>query len=150
MWTLFKGNSRFIGGANYGSREAGDMRFDPLISEHNSFAATLIKNHVAPMGPLLTQNMLGYRNPRAKRSEEERRGAKRSKTPMNLTLKMENDPSDDEDEMISLSVLFNKLRQVKSLPTLSIIPSRFELHDQARGEATTKELNLANRGLSEA
>ena len=72
-------NARFIGGADHGYREAGDMWFDPLISEHNSFAATLIKNHVAPMGPLLTQNMLGYRNPRAKRSEEEQRGAKRSK-----------------------------------------------------------------------
>ena len=69
---------------------------------------------------------------------------------MNLTLKMENDPSDDEDEMISLSVLFNKLSQVKSLPTLSIIPSRFELHDKAHSEATMRELNLSNRGLSEA
>ena len=67
---------------------------------------------------------------------------------MNLTLTMENDPSDDEDEIISLSVLSNKLRQVKSLPSLSIIPYRFELHDQARGEATMRELNLYNRGIS--
>ena len=123
---IFHRNARFIGGADYGSREAGDMWFDPLISEHNAFAATLRKNHVSPMGPLLPQNMPGYRKPRAKRS----------KTPMNSTLKMENDPSDDEDEMISLSVLSNKLRQVKYFPSLSIIPSRFELHDQARGEAT--------------
>ena len=69
---------------------------------------------------------------------------------MNSTLTMENDPSDDEDEMISLSILSNKLRQVKSLPTLSIIPSCFELHDKAHGEATMREINLANRGFSEA
>ena len=52
--------------------------------------------------------------------------------------------------MISLSVLSNKLRQDKYLPSLSIIPSRFELHYQARGEATMREINLANRGFSEA
>ena len=48
---------------------------------------------------------------------------------MNLTFTIEDDPSDDEDEIVSLSVLYNKLSQVKSLPILSIIPSRFELHD---------------------
>ena len=63
---------------------------------------------------------------------------------------MEDDPSDNEDEIVTLSVLSNKLRQVKSLPSLSIIPSCFELHYQARGEATMRELNLANRGFSEA
>ena len=84
--------------------------------------------------------MPGYRKPRVKSIE----------ITTNLTLTMEDDPSDDEDDIVSLSVLSNKLRQVKSLPSLSIIPSCFELHDQARGEATTKELNLANRGLSEA
>ena len=64
--------TRFIEGADYGSHEAGDMWFDPLIYEHNDFAVTLRKNHASPMGILLPQNMPGYRNPRAKRSEEER------------------------------------------------------------------------------
>ena len=133
-------NARFVGGANYGSHETVDMWFDPLNSEHNSFAATLRKNHAAPMKPFFPQNMPGYRKPRAKRSE----------TPTNLTLTMEKDPSDDEDEMISLSVLSNELCQVKSLPSLSTIPPRFELHDKARGEATTIELTFSNRGFSEA
>ena len=115
-------NARFIGGANYGSREAGDMRFDPLISEHNAFSAMHRNNHAAPTGTLLNQKMPGYRKPRANRS----------KTPTNLTLKMENDHSDDYDEIIYLSVLSNELRQIKYLPSLSIIPSRFEQHDQAR------------------
>ena len=69
---------------------------------------------------------------------------------MNSTLPIENDPSDDEDKIISLSVISNKLRQVKSFPSIYIIPSRFELHDQARSEATMRELNLAKRGFSEA
>ena len=62
-------NARFIGGADYGSREAGNMGFHPSISEHNDFAATLRKNHAAPMGPLLPQNIPGYRKLRAKRIE---------------------------------------------------------------------------------
>ena len=90
-------NARLIGGSDYGSREASDVWFDQLISKHNAFAATLRKNHASPMGPCLPQNMPGYINPRAKRS----------KTPTNLTLTMENDPSDDEDEMIYLSVISN-------------------------------------------
>ena len=52
---------------------------------------------------------------------------------------MEDESSDDEDEIVSLSVLSNKLRRVKYLPSLSIIPSRFEIHDQACGEATMRE-----------
>ena len=92
-------NAKFIGAADYGSRESGDMWFDPLISEHNAFTATLRKNHAAPMGSFLPQNMPGYRNTRANRSE----------TPRNLTLAMEYDPSDDEDEILSLSVISNKL-----------------------------------------
>ena len=91
-------NEKLIGGANYVSCEASDMWFDPLISKHNAFAATLRKNHSAPMGPFFPQNMPGYRKPRAKRS----------KTPTNLTLTMEYDPSYDEDEIVSLSVLSNK------------------------------------------
>ena len=71
-------NERFIGGADYGSCEAGDMWFDTFISEHNAFSDTLRKDHAAPMGSLLTQNIPGYRNLRAKRSE----------TTMNSTLKM--------------------------------------------------------------
>ena len=133
-------NASFIGGHYYGSCEACDTWFDPFISKHNAFAATLRKNYAAPMGPLLLQNMPRYRNTRAKRSE----------TPMNSTLPMENDPSDDEDQIISLSVLSNKLRQVKSFPSIYIIPSRFELHDQARSGATMRELNLSKRGFSEA
>ena len=62
-------NARFIVGADYGSREAGNMGFHPSISEHNDFAATLRKNHAAPMGPLLPQNIPGYRKLRAKRIE---------------------------------------------------------------------------------
>ena len=54
-------NARFLGGANYGSREGGDLWYDPLISKHNAFAATLRKNFAAPTGPLLPQNMPGYR-----------------------------------------------------------------------------------------
>ena len=57
-------NTRLVGGADYGSCEAVDMWFDPLISVHNDFAATLRNNYVAPIGPLLPQNMLGYINPR--------------------------------------------------------------------------------------
>ena len=116
------------------------MWFDPLIYEHNAFVAMLRKNHVAPIGPLLLQNMPGYRNPRYKRSE----------TPTNSNLTMEDDPLDDDDGIVSLSVLSNELCQVKYFPSLSIIPSYFELHDQARGEATMRELNLDNRGFSEA
>ena len=84
--------------------------------------------------------MPGYRKPRVKSIE----------ITTNLTLTMEDDPSDDEDDIVSLSILSKKLRQVKSLPSLSVIPYRFELHDQAHGEATMRELNLANRGLSES
>ena len=73
--------------------------------------------------------MPGYRKPREKSIE----------ITTNLTLTMEDDPSDDEDDIVSLSVLSNKLRQFKSLPSLSIIPSRFEIHDQACGEATMRE-----------
>ena len=62
-------NARFVGGADCGSCEAGDMWFDPLIYKHNAFAATLRKNNMAPMGPLLPQNMPGYRKPRVKRSK---------------------------------------------------------------------------------
>ena len=57
-------NTRLVGGADYGSCEAVDMWFDPLISVHNAFAATFRNNHVAPMGPLLPQNIPGYINPR--------------------------------------------------------------------------------------
>ena len=52
-------NARFIVGADYSSRESGDMWFNPLIYENNDFAATLRKNHVMPMGTLLPQNMPG-------------------------------------------------------------------------------------------
>ena len=79
-------NARFVGGADYGSRESCDMWFYPLISKHNAFATMLRNNHASPMGLFLLKNMPGYINPRAKRS----------KTPMNSTLTMENDPSDDE------------------------------------------------------
>ena len=91
-------NEKLIGGANYVSREASDMWFDPLISKHNAFAATLRKNHAEPMVTLLPQNMPGCKNPRVKRST----------TPKNSTLTMEDNPSDDEDEIVSLSVLSNK------------------------------------------
>ena len=53
-------NARFLGGADYGSRKGGDLWFDPDISKHDAFAATLRKNFDAPVGPLLPQNMPGY------------------------------------------------------------------------------------------
>ena len=46
-------NASFVGVAYYGSREAGDMWFDPLISKHKAFSAMIRKNHAAPMGPLM-------------------------------------------------------------------------------------------------
>ena len=54
-------NAHFLGGTEYGSREGGDLWFSPLISQHDAFAVTLHKNHVAPVWPLLPQNMPRYR-----------------------------------------------------------------------------------------
>ena len=34
-------NARWVGGADYMSREGGNIWFDPLISKHQAFAATL-------------------------------------------------------------------------------------------------------------
>ena len=52
--------ARFLGGADYGSREGGNLWFGPLISKHDAFLATLRKNFAAPVGPLLPQNLPGY------------------------------------------------------------------------------------------
>ena len=54
-------NARLLRGADYGSSEAVNLWFDPLISQHDTFAATLRKNHADPVGPLLSNNMPGYR-----------------------------------------------------------------------------------------
>ena len=54
-------NAQFIGGADYGSCEGDDLWFEPLISKHDAYAATLRQNFAAPTGPLLPQNMPGYR-----------------------------------------------------------------------------------------
>ena len=54
-------NANFLGGADYGSREAGDLWYDRLITQHNAFTHTLRKNFAAPMGPLKPKNVPGYR-----------------------------------------------------------------------------------------
>lgn len=66
-------NVRLFGGADYGSCEAGDLWFDPLISKHNAYAATLRKNHAAPMGPIELCHMPGYRQNSAGSGEGFRR-----------------------------------------------------------------------------
>ena len=50
-------NVRFVDGADYMLREDGDMRFEPLISKHQAYAATLRKKCAAPMGPILPQHL---------------------------------------------------------------------------------------------
>ena len=53
-------------GADYGSREAGDLWYDPLIRDHNAYAAMLRKRFAPPIGPVLRENMPGARRPKAK------------------------------------------------------------------------------------
>ena len=53
-------NARWVGGADYMSREGGDIWFDPLISKHQAFAATMRKKYAAPIGPVLPEHLPGY------------------------------------------------------------------------------------------
>ena len=57
---VFHRTTQFLGGDDYGSREGGNLWFDPLISQHDAFTDTLRKNHAALVGPLLPQNMPGF------------------------------------------------------------------------------------------
>ena len=41
-------NVRFLGGTDYGSQEGGNLWLDFLISQHNTFAVILHKNHTTP------------------------------------------------------------------------------------------------------
>ena len=54
-------NTRFLGDPASDSRKGGNRLFDPLISQHDAFVATLHKNYAAPDGPLLLQNMPGFK-----------------------------------------------------------------------------------------
>jgi hypothetical protein len=53
-------NMRFLGGAKFGSKEGRDLWFGPVISQHDTFAASLHKNHAALIVPLLPRNIPGY------------------------------------------------------------------------------------------
>ena len=58
-------NARWVlSGADYMSRESGNVWFNPLISKHQAFTATLPKNFAAPIGPILPQHLPSYRVPR--------------------------------------------------------------------------------------
>ena len=46
-------SAKSFGGADYGSREVGDLWDDPLIVSYNTFLATLRKKYTAPFGPIL-------------------------------------------------------------------------------------------------
>ena len=57
-------NARWVGGADYMSRKGGNIWFDPLISKHQTLAATLRKKYAAPIGTILAENLPGYQAPR--------------------------------------------------------------------------------------
>jgi hypothetical protein len=61
-------NAKWLGNADYLSRFGGEIHYDPLISGYEAIAAQLRKNHAAPIGPLLPQNMPGFRKRRASKS----------------------------------------------------------------------------------
>ena len=119
-------NARHVAGADYGSREGGDLWFDPLISEHNAFPATLRKNNAAPMGPMLPQNMPGYRASRKYKSDI---------TPIDISTH-------------SLFIFSPKGQPSHSY--LSIYPSVFGLHTKSPKEHALPTWRASNSDLSEA
>ena len=56
--------AKWLGDADYFSCHGGDMWHDPLLAQHNAFAARLRKDHAAPVGPLLPEQMPGWSKPR--------------------------------------------------------------------------------------
>ena len=46
------------------SRKGGNIWFDPLISKHQAFAATLQKKYAAPIDPIPAEHLPGYRAPK--------------------------------------------------------------------------------------
>ena len=57
-------NAKLLGDADYFSCHGGNMWHDPLLAQHNAFAARLIKDRAAPVGPLLPEQIPGWQKPR--------------------------------------------------------------------------------------
>ena len=62
-------NDEFVIKADYGSRKGGDLWYDPLIRNHNAFAATLRKRFAPPKGAVEKCNMPGARWPKNKEEQ---------------------------------------------------------------------------------
>ena len=67
-------NARFMTPANYLLRHGGELWWDPLIIEHNTYVKTLRKKHPTPSGAFTPEAMPGHRRNRGWSNVKEQRG----------------------------------------------------------------------------
>ena len=80
------------------SQEDGNVWFDPLISKHQAFSATLRKKFAAPIGPILPQHLPGYQFPRTPAVSN-----------AVSTCSLLNNEDDGNDDLMSMAITLNQM-----------------------------------------
>ena len=96
------------------SREGAYIWFDPLISKHQAFAATLQKKYAAPIGPILPEHLPGYRSPRIPTVSNHV-----------STEIMLDDKCEKDDDLMSMAISLVQMTGANGEPCLPIVPSTF-------------------------
>ena len=121
------------------SGKGGNIWFDPLISKHQTLAATLRKKYAAPIGPIPAEHLPGYQAPRTPASSNHV-----------STETLIDDEYDSDDQLMSMAITLVQMMGPHDTPCLSIVPSTFEMHVPRVQNAQMPSLNLSNSELSQA
>ena len=162
---IYHRNAKWLGDADYFSRHGGDMWCDPLLAEHDAFAARLRKLHAAPVGPLLPENMPGWKKPRPGHAipksacvyygiADEAGDAPTNDAAIHAAISYIAD--DGEDDTEDVCVTYSQSRATfanndanDSLP-LSIIPPVYEKFIPTATQPVMPALNLHNKAITDA
>ena len=125
FYNIVHRNACWILDADYMSRHGGNIWWDPLLVQYNQYASLLRKNHAAPMGPIKSHMMPGWRKPKFKIAAQVST-IKEYKGVVNTPVTVEDIPTKKDnkntsDTLLSLMTSIEK-EHIGCLHWLAIIP----------------------------